>query len=43
MGGEGNYIFNREEVKTLEEYKKLIDTHREKYPTQYNYYEHNRG
>ncbi len=42
MGGEGNYIFNREEVKTLEEYKELINLHREKYPTKYDYYEHNK-
>lgn len=39
MGGEGNYIFNRGEVKTLEEYEELIDSHREKYPTKFDYYE----
>jgi hypothetical protein len=33
LGGEGMYIFKRGEVKTFEEYKQLIDKHRETYPT----------
>lgn len=33
MGGEAMYIFNRDEVKPIEEYKKLIDEHRAIYPT----------
>jgi hypothetical protein len=39
MGGEATYIFNRDEVKTLEEYKELIDSHREKYPIKSDYYD----
>jgi len=33
LGGECMYIFNRDEVKPIEEYKKLIDEHRAIYPT----------
>jgi hypothetical protein len=37
LGGEGMFIFNRGEVKTIEEYKKLIDEHRAVYPTYSDY------
>jgi len=37
LGGEGMFIFNRNEVKTIEEYKKLIDEHRAIYPTYSDY------
>ncbi len=37
LGGEGMFIFNRGEVKTIEEYKKLIDEHRAIYPTYSDY------
>lgn len=37
MGGECMFIFNRNEVKTLDEYKKLIDEHRAIYPTYSDY------
>ena len=37
MGGEGMFIFKRDEVKTIEEYKKLIDEHRVIYPTYSDY------
>ena len=30
-------IFNRDEIKTLEEYEKLIDEHRSKYPTRHDF------
>jgi len=33
MGGEGMYIFDKNDVKPFEEYKQLIDKHRETYPT----------
>ena len=32
-------IFNRDEIKTLEEYEKLIDEHRSKYPTRHDFEE----
>lgn len=37
MGGEAMYIFKRDEVKPIEEYKKLIDEHRAIYPTYYDF------
>ena len=37
MGGESMFIFNRDEVKTVDEYKKLIDEHRVIYPTYSDY------
>jgi hypothetical protein len=37
MGGESMFIFNRDEVKTVDEYKKLIDEHRAIYPTYSDY------
>ena len=39
MGGEAMDIFNRDEIKTLEEYEKLIDEHRSKYPTRHDFEE----
>jgi hypothetical protein len=33
MGGEGLYIFKRDDIKTYEEYIKLIDEHRLSYKT----------
>lgn len=39
MGGEVRDIFNRDEIKTLEEYEKLIDEHRSKYPTRHDFEE----
>ena len=41
MGGESMFIFNRDEVKTVDEYKKLIDEHRAIYPT-YSDYNHSK-
>jgi hypothetical protein len=41
LGGEGSYIFNRGEIKTFEEYKTLIDKHREVYLTYRHYLEKN--
>jgi len=38
LGGESMYIFKRGEVKTLEEYKQLIDKHRETYPSNRDFY-----
>jgi hypothetical protein len=37
LGGEALYIFNKDEVKTFQEYKKLIDAHRKKFKTYYDY------
>ncbi len=37
LGGEGMFIFNWNEVKTIEEYKKLIDEHRAIDPTYTDY------
>jgi len=42
MGGESMYIFKRDEVKTLEEYKELIAKHREQYPDKRDFYESQR-
>lgn len=39
MGGEAMFIFNRDEVKPVEEYKALIDSHREKFPTPRDFYD----
>lgn len=39
MGGEGTYIFKRDEIKTLEEFKTLINKHRETYSTYRDYLE----
>lgn len=39
MGGEAMYIFNRHEIKPVEDYKALIDSHREKFPTPRDFYE----
>jgi len=39
LGGEAMFIFDKEEIKPLEEYKELIDKHREQYPTTFDYYE----
>ncbi len=39
MGGEAMEIFNRDEIKTLSEYEKLIDEHRSKYPTRHDFEE----
>ena len=39
MGGEAMDIFNRDEIKTLEEYEKLIDEHRSKYLTRHDFEE----
>jgi len=39
MGGEAMFIFNKDEVKPLDEYKELIDKHREQYPTNIDFYE----
>jgi hypothetical protein len=41
-GGEAMYIFNRDEVKPFEEYKQLIDEHREQYPDKRDFYESQR-
>lgn len=41
-GGECMYIFNRDEVKTLEEYKELINKHRSEFPTATDFYENQR-
>lgn len=38
LGGEA-MIFNRDEVKPFDEYKKLIDKHREQFPTKRDFYE----
>ncbi len=42
MGGEAMFIFNRNEVKTLVEYKQLIDKHREQFPNNRDFYENQR-
>lgn len=42
MGGESMYIFKRDEVKTFEEYKQLVDKHREQYPNKQDFYESQR-
>jgi hypothetical protein len=42
MGGEAMFIFNRDEVKPLEEYKELIDKHKEKFPIAQDFYENQR-
>lgn len=39
LGGEVCYIFNRGEIKPLNEYVELINQHREKYPTHRDYLE----
>lgn len=39
LGGECFHIFNKDEIKPIEEYKKLIDSHREVYPTYHDYLE----
>jgi hypothetical protein len=39
MGGEAMFIFDKNEVKTFEEYKELVEKHREIYPTSFDYYE----
>lgn len=41
-GGESMYIFNRDEVKPLKEYKELISKHREQFPTPTDFYESQR-
>lgn len=41
-GGEGMFIFNRDEVKPLDEYKELINKHREQFPTATDFYESQR-
>jgi hypothetical protein len=38
IGGESMYIFKRDEVKTLEEYKQSINKHRETYPSNRDFY-----
>jgi hypothetical protein len=39
-GGEAWEIFQKDEVKLVSEYEKLIDEHREKYHTRYDWEEH---
>ena len=39
-GGEAWEIFQKDEVKLVSEYEKLIDEHREKYPTRHDWEEH---
>jgi hypothetical protein len=42
MGGEAMFIFNRDEVKPLDEYKQLINKHREQFPSNRDFYESQR-
>jgi hypothetical protein len=42
MGGEAMFIFNRDEVKPLDEYKELINKHREQFPNNRDFYESQR-
>jgi hypothetical protein len=39
IGGEAMFIFNKDEIKTLEEYEALINQHKEKFPTARDYYD----
>ena len=40
MGGEARYIFEVDKVYTLDEYKRIIDEHRVKYPSYHHYSEY---
>jgi len=41
LGGEGTYIFKRDDIKTYDEFKSLIDDHRKTYFTYRDYLEKN--